>query len=336
MRLDTHTTKEKFMGRAIIVSRTGGPEVLQPVEITVARPRKGEVQVKIGAAGVNFIDIYHRTGLYPQPLPFVPGGEMCGRIVALGAGVEGFRIGDRVGTATAGHGCYAELVNVAADKLVKVPAGIADDMVAAMLLKGMTAQYLLRQVYRVGKDDTILVHAAAGGVGLILCQWASALGATVIGTVSSQAKARLARSNGCAHVIDYTRKDFVKEVRRLTRGAMLPVVYDSIGKDTFPGSLDCLQRFGLFVSYGNASGPVPPFSPALLAQKGSLFMTRPTLFDFVRTPAELRKVAADLFRVVKSGAVKIAVNQRYALADAARAHADLEARATTGSIVLLP
>jgi len=330
------TKKEKFMSRAIIISRTGGPEVLQAAEITLARPRKGEVQVKILAAGVNFIDIYHRTGLYPQPLPFVPGGEMCGEVVALGAGVEQFRIGDRVGTATAGHGCYAELVNVAAAKLVKVPAGIAADTVAAMLLKGMTAQYLLRQVYRVGKGDTILVHAAAGGVGLILCQWANALGATVIGTVSTQAKARLARANGCTHVIDYTRKDFVKEVRRLTKGTMLPVVYDSIGKDTFPASLDCLQRCGLFVSYGNASGPVPPFSPGLLAQKGSLFMTRPTLFDFVRTPAELHRVAADLFRVVKSGAVKIAVNHRYALADAARAHADLEARMTTGSIVLLP
>jgi len=324
------------MSKAIIVSRYGDAKELQLAEITVARPRKGEVQVKIRAAGVNFIDIYHRTGLYPQPLPFVPGGEMCGEIVALGAGVEGFRIGERVGTATAGHGCYAEVVNIAADKLVKVPAGIDDATVAAMLLKGMTAQYLLRQVYRAGKGDTILVHAAAGGVGLILCQWAHALGATVIGTVSTPAKARLARANGCTHVIDYTRKDFVKEVRRLTRGAMLPVVYDSIGKDTFPASLDCLQRFGLFVSYGNASGPVPPFSPGLLAQKGSLFMTRPTLFDFVRTPAELRKVAADLFRVVKSGAVKIAVNQRYALADAARAHADLEARTTTGSIVLLP
>jgi len=330
------TKKEKFMSRAIIVHATGGPEVLQYSEVPAVRPRKGEVQVRIRATGVNFIDVYHRSGLYPQPLPFVPGGEMCGEIVALGTGVEGFRIGERVGTATAGRGCYAELVNVAADRLVKVPAGISDETVAAMLLKGMTAQYLLRQVYRVDADDTILVHAAAGGVGLILCQWAKALGATVIGTVGSPAKAKLARAHGCDHVIDYTRKDFVREVRRLTRGHMLPVVYDSIGKDTFPASLDCLQPCGLFVSYGNSSGPVPPFSPSLLAQKGSLFMTRPTLFDFVRTPAALRKVAAELFRVVRSGAVRIEVNHRYALADAARAHADLEGRRTTGSIVLLP
>lgn len=322
--------------QAIVVRQTGAADVLQAETLRMRPPRKGEVQVKVLAAGVNFIDVYQRSGLYAQPLPFTPGGEMCGEVLALGAGVEGFKPGDRVGTATAGRGCYAELVNVAADKLVKVPAGIEADTVAAMLLKGMTAQYLLRQVYRVGVDDTILVHAAAGGVGLIMCQWAKALGATVLGTVSSPAKARLARANGCDHVIDYSRKDFVKEVRRLTRGQMLPVVYDSIGRDTFPASLDCLQRFGLFVSYGNASGPVPPFSPILLAQKGSLFMTRPTLFDFVRTPAELRKVAAELFRVVRSGAVRINVNHRYPLAAAASAHADLEARRTTGSIVLLP
>lgn len=322
--------------QAIVVRQTGAADVMQLETLRLRPPRKGEVQVKVLAAGVNFIDVYHRSGLYPRELPFTPGGEMCGEVVAAGAGVEGFKPGDRVGTATAGHGCYAEFVNVAADKVVKVPAGIAPETVAAMLLKGMTAQYLLRQVYRVGPDDTILVHAAAGGVGLILCQWAKALGATVLGTVSSPAKAKLALGNGCDHVIDYSRKDFVREVRRLTQGRMLPVVYDSIGKDTFPASLDCLQRFGLFVSYGNASGPVPPFSPGLLAQKGSLFMTRPTLFDFVRTPEELRKVAAELFRVVRRGAVQISVNQRYPLAAAATAHADLEARRTTGSIVLLP
>jgi NADPH:quinone reductase len=322
--------------QAIVVRHTGTADVLQLESLRVRQPRKGEVQVKVLAAGVNFIDVYHRSGLYPQQLPFTPGGEMCGEVVALGAGVEDLKVGDRVGTATAGQGCYAELVNVASDKLVKVPAGLAAETVAAMLLKGMTAQYLLRQVYRVGPDDTILVHAAAGGVGLILCQWAKALGATVLGTVSSPAKAKLALAHGCDHVIDYSRKDFVREVRRLTQGRLLPVVYDSIGKDTFPASLDCLQRFGLFVSYGNASGPVPPFSPGLLAQKGSLFMTRPTLFDFVRTPQELRKVAAELFRVVKSGAIHIKVNHRYPLAEAASAHADLEARRTTGSIVLLP
>ncbi|MEY4640364.1 MAG: hypothetical protein RLZZ227_358 [Pseudomonadota bacterium] len=324
------------MSKAIVISQTGGPEVLQYRDLSIRKPRKGEVQVQARAIGVNFIDIYHRTGLYPQSLPFTPGGEVCGDVVAVGAGVTDFNIGDRVGCATAGHGCYAELVNIEADRLVKIPSGISAETAAAMLLKGMTAQYLLRQVYRVGNEDTILVHAAAGGVGLILCQWANALGATVIGTVSSPAKARLARANGCHHAIDYTKKDFVKEVKRLTHGAMLPVVYDSIGAATFPASLDCLRPFGLFVTFGNSSGPVPPFSPALLAQKGSLFMTRPTLFNFVSTPQALRAVAKDLFKVVKSGAVKISVNQRYPLAQAAKAHEDLAARKTTGSIVLIP
>ncbi len=324
------------MSKAIVVSRTGGPEVLDYQDIEVPAPGRGEVQVRARAIGVNFIDIYHRTGLYPQPLPFTPGGELCGEVVALGKGVKGFKVGDRVGCATAGRGCYAELVNVEADRLVKVPKGIADDTVAAMLLKGMTAQYLLRQVYRVRRGETILVHAAAGGVGLILCQWANALGATVIGTVSSPAKAKLAKANGCHHPIISTQKDFVKEVARLTKGKLLPVVYDSVGAATFPASLDCLQPRGLFVSYGNASGPVPPFSPNLLAQKGSLYMTRPTLFTFVSTAKDLRKAANELFKVVKSGKVKIAVNQRYALKDAAKAHEDLAARRTTGSIVLAP
>lgn len=324
------------MTKAIVITETGGPEVLRYQDIDVGKPRRGEVQVSIKATGVNFIDIYHRTGLYPQPLPFVPGSEMCGEVIALGAAVTGFKIGDRVGSATAGGGCYAELANVGADKLVRIPAGIGDDLAAAMLLKGMTAQYLLRQVYRVGRDDTILVHAAAGGVGLLMCQWAKALGATVIGTVGSAAKAKLARANGCDHVIDYNRQDFVKAVRRITRGAMLPVVYDSVGEATFPASLDCLQKFGLFVTYGNASGPVPPFSPTLLAQKGSLYMTRPTLFDFVATPLDLRKVAGDLFKAVKNEDVRITVTRRYRLAEAASAHADLAARKTTGSIVLIP
>lgn len=324
------------MNKAIVITRTGGPEVLEYKDVTIGKPGKGEVQIKARAIGVNFIDIHHRTGLYPQPLPFTPGGEMCGAVVAVGAGVKDFNVGDRVGCATAGRGCYAELVNVDAGRVVKIPAGIPDATAAAMLLKGMTAQYLLRQVYRVGPDDTILVHAAAGGVGLILCQWANALGATVIGTVSSPAKAKLAKTNGCHYTINSTKQDFVKEVKRITKGNMLPVVYDSVGAATFPASLDCLHKFGLFVTYGNASGPVPPFSPALLAEKGSLFMTRPTLFNFVSTPDALRKVATELFKVVKSGAVKINVNQRYALADAAKAHEDLAARRTTGSIVLIP
>jgi NADPH2:quinone reductase len=324
------------MSTAIQIHAHGGPEVLKLAQLKLPRPGKGEVQVAIKAIGVNFIDIYQRSGLYPQALPFVPGGEMCGEIVAVGKGVEDLYIGDRVATATAGRGCYAEAANIKAEQLVRVPRGISDETAAAMMLKGMTAQYLLRQVYRVGKDDTILVHAAAGGVGLIMGQWAKALGATVIGTVSSAAKAKLARAHGYDHVIDYSTKDFVKEVKRITRGAMLPVVYDSVGSATFPASLDCLQRCGLFVSYGNASGPVPAFAPALLAQKGSLFMTRPTLFDFVRTKAELDAVAAELFRVVKQGKVKIEVHQRYALQDAAEAQRDLAERRTTGSIVLLP
>lgn len=324
------------MNKAIVITRTGGPEVLEYLDVTLGKPGKGEVQIKARAIGVNFIDIYHRTGLYPQPLPFTPGGELCGEVVAVGKGVRDFKVGDRVGCATASRGCYAELANVDASRVVKIPSGVTDETAAAMLLKGMTAQYLLRQVYKVGKGDTILVHAAAGGVGLILCQWANALGATVIGTVSSPEKAKLAKANGCHHPIVTTQKDFVAEVKRITKGVLLPVVYDSVGAATFPASLDCLRPRGLFVTYGNSSGPVPPFSPALLAQKGSLFMTRPTLFNFVSTPKALRKVAKDLFRVVKKGKVKISVNQRYALADAAKAHEDLAARKTTGSIVLIP
>jgi NADPH2:quinone reductase len=324
------------MPKAIVVEKIGAPSVMKFREVNLSRPGKGQVTVKANAIGVNFIDIYQRTGLYPMPLPFTPGGELCGEVTAIGAGVKGFKVGDRVATGTAGTGCYAELANIDAGKLVKVPDGITDDIAAAMMLKGMTVQYLIRQIYKVKKGDTILVHAAAGGVGLILCQWAKSLGATVIGTVSSPAKARLAKAHGCDFPINYTKQDFVKRVKSITKGAMVPVVYDSIGKDTFPASLDCLKKFGLFVTYGNASGPVPPFSPALLAQKGSLMMTRPTLFNFVSTPQELRKVAGDLMKVVKSGAVKVEVNHHYALKDAAKAHRDLAARKTTGSIVLVP
>ena len=324
------------MTRAIVMTTTGGPEALQLQDIKLPRPAKGEVQVRITANGVNFIDTYQRSGLYKVELPHIPGGEMCGVVEAVGRGVDNFAVGDRVACGTAGRGCYAERTNVAAARLVKVPKGISDDVAAAIMLKGMTAQYLCRQVYRVDQHDTILVHAAAGGVGLILCQWASALGATVIGTVSSTAKAKLAKANGCTHVINYTQKDFVKEVKRITKGTLLPVVYDSIGASTFPASLDCLHKFGLFVSYGNASGPVPAFSPAILAQKGSLYMTRPTLFDFVDTPATLQQVAGELFKVVKNGTVNISINQRYPLAEAAQAHIDLQARKTTGSILLIP
>jgi NADPH2:quinone reductase len=324
------------MPKAIVVEKIGAPSVMKFKEVDTGKPRKGQVTVKTRRIGVNFIDIYYRTGLYPTPLPFTPGGEMCGDVTAIGAGVKGLKVGDRVACGTAGSGCYAQEANIDASRLVKVPAGISDDAAAAMMLKGMTVQYLIRQIHKVKKGDTILVHAAAGGVGLILCQWAKSLGATVIGTVSSPAKARLAKAHGCDYPINYTRQDFVKRVRSITKGAMLPVVYDSIGKDTFPASLDCLHKRGMFVTYGNASGPVPPFSPALLAQKGSLVMTRPSLFNFVSTPAELKKVAGDLMKVVNSGAVKIEVNHHYALKDAAKAHRDLAARKTTGSIVLVP
>ncbi len=324
------------MSKAIVIEQTGDSSVMQYKEVSIGKPKKGELTVRATAIGVNFIDIYQRTGLYPVPLPFTPGGEVCGVVEAVGAGVTNFKVGDRVACGTAGTGCYAEKINIDAGKLVKVPKQISDEVAAAMMLKGMTVQYLIRQIYKVKKGDTILVHAAAGGVGLILCQWAKSLGATVIGTVSSAAKAKLAKANGCDYTIDYTKEDFVKRVRTITKGAMLPVVYDSIGKDTFPASLDCLRKFGLFVTYGNASGPVPAFAPALLAQKGSLMMTRPTLFNFVSTPEELRQVAGDLMKVIKSGAVKIEVNHRYALKDAAKAHDDLAARKTTGSIVLIP
>ncbi len=324
------------MPKAILVERTGGPSVMKFREVELGRPGKGQVTVQARAIGVNFIDIYQRTGLYSVDLPFTPGGEMCGVITEVGAGVKGLKTGDRVATGTAGTGCYAEAANIDAGKLVKIPAEISDDEAAAMMLKGLTVQYLIRQTHRVRKGDTILVHAAAGGVGLILCQWARSLGAIVIGTVGSPAKARLAKAHGCDYPINYTQQDFVKRVRTITKSKGVKVVYDSIGKDTFPASLDCLQKCGLFVTFGNASGPVPPFPPALLAQKGSLFMTRPTLFSYASTPEELRKMANDLIRVVKSGAVKIEVNHHYALKDAAKAHRDLAARQTTGSIVLVP
>ncbi len=324
------------MPKAIVVEEAGAPSVMKWRDIEVGRPAKGEVTVRARAIGVNFIDIYQRSGLYPMPMPFTPGGEICGEIEAVGAGVTGFKIGDRVATGTAGAGCYAEIRNIEAGKLVKVPREIADDTAAAMMLQGMTVQFLIRQVYKVSNADTILVHAAAGGVGLILCQWAKALGATVIGTVGSPGKARLAKAHGCDYPIIYSRENFVDRVRKITKGAMVPVVYDSIGKGTFPASLDCLQQRGLFVTFGNASGPIPPFDPGILAQKGSLMMTRPTLFHFADTPEKMRKMAGDVMKMIKSGDVKIEVNHKYSLREATRAHRDLAARKTTGSIILEP
>ena len=321
------------MPNAISVHLPGGPEALEWGSVAVAAPGPGEVRIKQHAAGLNFIDVYHRTGAYPLALPFIPGVEGAGVVEAVGDGVSGLAIGARV--AYAGPmGGYAEARLIDADRLVQLPDTITFDQAAAMMLQGMTARMLLRSVYAVKPDDTILVHAAAGGVGLILCQWAAAIGARVIGTVSSDAKAELARAHGCHHPINYTCTDFVAETLRITDGVGLPVVYDSVGKDTFLRSFDCLAPRGLMVSFGQSSGAIEPFSPAILAQKGSLFLTRPTLFTYIADPADLQASAAELFEVVASGKVAIEIHQRFALAEAEDAHRALEARRTTGSTIL--
>lgn len=321
------------MPNAIRIHAPGGPEVLKWEEVEAAEPGPGQALIRQSAAGLNYIDVYHRTGLYPQPLPFTPGVEGAGIVERLGQGVEGLQEGDRV--AYAGPiGSYAEERIVDADRLVKLPDDISLEDAAAMMLQGMTARMLIRSVFEVKSSDTILVHAAAGGVGLILCQWASALGARVIGTVSSEKKAELAQAHGCHHPILYTKQDFAAEVERLTGGDKLPVVYDSVGKATFEKSLDCLRPRGLMVSFGNASGPVEPISPLLLSKKGSLFLTRPTLFHYIASRGELEESAADLFEIVRSGKVKVEVKQRFALKDAAEAHRALEERRTTGSTIL--
>ena len=321
------------MVHAIRVHQAGGPETLQWEEVEVGEPGPGQVRLRQQAVGLNYIDVYHRTGLYPQPLPFTPGVEGAGIVEAVGPDVTIVQPGDRV--AYAGPiGGYAEERLIDADRLVKLPDEIPFDLAAAMMLQGMTVRMLLRSVFPVQAGDTILVHAAAGGVGLILCQWAAAIGATVIGTVSTDEKAELARAHGCQHPIIYTRQDFVAEVERITGGAKLPVVYDSVGRDTFLRSLDCIRPRGLMVSYGNASGPPDPMPPGLLAQKGSLYLTRPTLFHYIAAREELDQSAAELFEMVLSGKVKIEVGQRFPLRDAAEAHRALEARETTGSTVL--
>lgn len=321
------------MPHAIRVHQTGGPEVLQWDEIEVGAPGPGEVRLKQTAVGLNYIDVYHRIGLYPLPLPFVPGMEAAGIVESAGKGVTHLKPGDRVAYSSV-IGAYAETRLVAEDRVVKLPDSINDKTAAAMMLQGMTARYLIRDIYKVGPGDTILIHAAAGGVGLIVCQWAAALGATVIGTVSSDEKAALARANGCHYPIVYTRDDFQERLLGITGGEKLSVVYDSVGKDTFMKSLDCLRPRGLMVLFGSSSGPVPPFDLSLLSQKGSLMITRPTLATFVATRPLLEENSADLFSVVGSGEVKIHVNQTYPLKDAAQAHRDLEARKTTGSTVL--
>lgn len=321
------------MAHAIRIHEPGGPQVLKWEQVEVGEPGPGQAKIRQAAAGLNFIDVYHRTGLYLQRAPFIPGVEGAGTVESVGEGVTDLKPGDRV--AYAGPlGGYAEQRLIDADRLVRLPDEIGFDQGAAMMLQGMTARMLLRAVHVVNEGDTILVHAAAGGVGLILCQWASALGATVIGTVSTEEKAELARAHGCHHPILYTKQDFVAEVDKITAGQKLPVVYDSVGKDTFVRSLDCLRPRGLMVSFGNASGPVDPISPLILSQKGSLFLTRPTLFHYIATRAELDRSASDLFDMVRSGKVKIEVKQRFALKDAAQAHRALEARQTTGSTVL--
>ena len=321
---------------AIRFHQTGGPEVLRWEEVAVGDPAPGEARVRHEAVGLNFIDTYHRTGLYPMPLPSGIGLEGAGVVEAVGEGVNDVRPGDRVAYAGGPVGAYSQVRCLPAHRLLKLPQTIDCRTGAAMLLQGLTSAYLLRRTYCVQPGDTVLIHAVAGGVGLIACQWAKALGATVIGTVSTEAKAELARQHGCDHVIFYTREDIVQRVRAVTGGEGVAVVYDGVGKDTFMASLDCLRPRGMMVTFGNASGAVPPFDPLLLTQKGSLFLTRPKLADYTTKREELLALGDELFDVVQRGKVRIEVNQTYALADAASAHRDLEARKTTGSTIFLP
>ena len=323
------------MPHAMRVYEYGGPEKLRWEQVQVGAPGEGQVLVRNTAVGLNFVDTYQRSGLYQVPLPFTPGAEGAGVVEAVGPKVKEFKVGDRVAYSSP-IGAYAEVLLRPAERLVNIPAGIDDKTAAAMMLKGLTAQYLLRRTYRVKKGDTILMHAAAGGVGQILCQWAKALGATVIGTVGSDEKAVLAKKAGCKHVIVTSREKFVERVKEITQGKGVPVVYDGVGKDTFMDSLDCLAPLGLMASFGNASGAVTQFNPGVLAQKGSLFLTRPTLITYTASRAALLSAARELFAVVKSGKVKIAVNQTFPLREAAQAQRDLESRKTTGSTVLIP
>lgn len=324
------------MINAIRVHQTGGPEVLQYEQVEIGEPGPGEAKVRHEAVGLNFIDVYFRTGLYKAAqLPFTPGNEGAGVVIAVGEGVENLGVGDRVAYA-ATPGSYADERILPADRLVKVPDAVELKTAAAMMLKGMTAQYLLRQTFRVGPEHTILFHAAAGGVGLIAGQWAKHLGARVIGTAGSEEKMALARAHGYDHVINYRTENFVERVRELTGGEGVDVVYDSVGHDTYMGSLDVLKPLGMFACFGQSSGTIPPFDLNILAQKGSLFATRPTLFNYVAKRAALEKTANELFDVVASGAVKIEINQTYALKDVRKAHEDLEARKTTGTTILIP
>ncbi|MER9022613.1 quinone oxidoreductase [Mesorhizobium sp. M0815] len=325
------------MSKAIRIHANGGPEVLTYEDTDPGQPGSGQILVRHTAIGLNFIDVYYRSGLYPPQggFPLIPGGEAAGVVLEVGTDVDWLMPGDRVAYAVT-TGAYAGQRVIAADRVVTVPGGISDEQAAAMMLKGMTAEYLLRRTFKVKAGDTILFHAAAGGVGLILGQWAKHLGATVIGTASSTDKIELAKAHGFDHVINYREQDFVAGVAAITGGKKCDVVYDSVGNDTFPASLDCLRPLGTFVSFGQSSGPIPPFSISLLAQKGSLFATRPTLFVYNAKREDLEASAAALFDVVLSGAVKIKINQRYALSDAGKAHSDLEGRRTTGTTILIP
>jgi NADPH2:quinone reductase len=324
------------MARAIRIHETGGPEVLRLEDIDVPAPAEGEVQVRHTAIGLNFIDVYDRSGLYPQnSLPAGLGREAAGVVMTVGKKVRGFRAGDRVAYVSS-PGAYAELRNVPAAVLVKIPPGVSDEQAAVLMLKGGTACYLLRHTYRAQRGDVIVVHAAAGGVGSLLAQWGRKLGAVVIGVVGSVDKAALAKKNGCRHVLVRGRDDVPATVRKLTKGVGAHVVYDGVGKDTFFESLDCLRRRGMLVSFGNASGPVAPFSPAALAKRGSLFLTRPTMGDYTATRAALESIARETFSAAKKKWIRVQIDQRYKLADAAQAHRDLESRKTTGATVILP
>ena len=324
------------MPNAIRFHQPGGPEVLRWENVELPAPAAGEARVRHHAVGLNYIDTYHRTGLYPLPLPSGIGLEGAGVVEAVGEGVSEVAVGDRVAYAGGPVGAYAEARNIPAHRLLKLPEAISFETAAAMMLQGLTSAYLLRRTYRVQAGDAVLIHAAAGGVGLIACQWAKALGATVIGTVGSAAKAALAKAHGCDHVIDYTTENFAQRVREITGGEGVPVVYDGVGQTTFAGSLDSLRPLGMMVSFGNSSGPVPPVDLIQLSQKGSLFITRPTFMTYTAKRADLVALGEELFDVVGSGKVRIEINQRYALKDAAQAHIDLEARKTTGSTILIP
>ena len=320
------------MARAIQIKKQGAASVMKWVDVQVGKPKRGQILINQSHVGLNYIDVYHRSGLYPLDMPHGIGMEAAGTVEAVGPNVKGIKVGDRVAYAAGPPGSYAETRIMPADRVVKLPTWISNEQAAAMLLQGMTTEYLIRRTHKVKKGDTVLFHAAAGGVGLIACQWLTQLGASVIGTVGSPAKAKLAKSHGCDHVINYNKQDFVKRVKSITKGVGVPVVYDSVGKSTYHGSLDCLSPLGMFVSFGNASGPIPAVDAGMLSQKGSLFFTRPTMMTYTANSKDLQASARALFAAVKNG-VKIEVNQRYAMKDAVQAHRDLEARKTTGSTI---